>query len=130
MVHQYCHQIEVRDTSSNGRHNRKFKYYAEQVHLKVHSPIIKHIGYTTDVSEYLNKYFEDLDIDHTKINAFKNVNWLNNHADLQAEIEKMLAEKPKRYKYECGLCFYDFSSKHDMELKCLKCENPLVKKSL
>ncbi|WP_338973058.1 SprT-like domain-containing protein [Spiroplasma endosymbiont of Panorpa germanica] len=124
MVHQYCFENNIKDCESNGRHNKNFKNFAEQIGLTVNKPKSKNSGYTTSLNSHLKDVFKKMPLNHQVIRDFVGIrNFKNTQKD---EIENR-EFKQLSYKYLCQGCEISFRSKIDMDLSCNKCELNLIK---
>ncbi|AHI53886.1 hypothetical protein SSABA_v1c04790 [Spiroplasma sabaudiense Ar-1343] len=121
MVHQYCFENNIKDTETNGRHNKNFKNEAIRFGMTVEKPISKNSGYTTSINSYLEKVYQELPIDHNIITNFINQNSFKAINTIKKE------GLVRGYKYNCKKCSLNFRSKNDMNLICKDCGSDFLK---
>ena len=72
VTHVWCHQMGVKDVSKGGRHNKKFKEYAEILGLECAPPLdSKGYAYTTPTAELEKRITKEFKPDVSALNLFK-----------------------------------------------------------
>lgn len=110
MVHHYCNQNGIKDTSRQGRyHNKMFKKIAEERGLIVN--YASSIGWSlTEPTEKLKEYIDSLKLDFKKL-----------YRDTPVK-EPKEAAKSKVFKYECPVCGLKVrTSKAGAHIRCMDC---------
>lgn len=114
MVHHYCDQFGIKDTSRQGRyHNKDFKKIAEERGLII--SYSKAIGWSdTEPSEGLKKFIDSLNLDFQKL-----------YRDTPIK-EPKETKASKVFKYQCPVCGLKIrTSKEAAHIKCIDCDKEL-----
>ena len=110
MVHYWCKQNGIKDTSKSGYHNKKFKDAAEKFLLKcVDKPCPKRGFQCSEATEKLKNFFDMLDLDEDAFDI-----------GMQAFAPRN-KKKYEMYVYECDKCKKTFKAK--AKLKTAECDH-------
>ena len=72
VVHLWCHSLDIKDTAASGRHNKKFKEYAEILGLICADPSDSYgYGYTQPGPKLQKQIESEFKPDLTKLNLFR-----------------------------------------------------------
>lgn len=121
MVHIYCNELGLQDTSNNGRyHNSIFKEQAERVDLEIKDRDSV-VGYEyTYPTEALSKVIKELGLD-------KGLN-VTDEKTGGVDPNNITKIKPKQYvrKYVCIGCGDSVRSTKEVNIICAKCNLPML----
>lgn len=112
MVHQYCAENKIKDTSRSGTyHNKMFKGEAEKRGLIIEYD--KRIGWSfTEPSKTLKTFIESKEIFH-QISLFRNTP--------SKEKEKGKSQSSTR-KYVCPCCDISVRATKEVRISCMECD--------
>lgn len=114
MVHHYCYQNGIKDTSRQGRyHNKEFKKIAEERGLII--SYASSIGWSlTEPTEKLKEFVDSLQLDFKKIYRETPIK------------EPKDTPQSKIFKYKCPVCGMKIrTSKQFAHLQCMDCDEEL-----
>lgn len=115
MVHLFCHQNNIADTSRQGRyHNKEFKRIAEEKGLII--SYSSAVGWSlTEPSDKFKEYIDSLKFDFKKLYRATPVK------------EPRSAAQSAVFKYQCPVCGLKIrTSKEGAHIRCLDCDEELL----
>ena len=118
VIHTLHHSLDIADTASNGRHNRKFKKAAEAVGLIVAEPSDSYgYGYTTLSDELREVIQTDFKPDAAKWHMFRK--------EIAPKIKKQKPSTKRTWECDCGIKV-NVAAGIEFDATCNECDTQFV----
>ncbi len=118
VVHFWCNHLELKDTSTGGRHNKVFKEYAEIMGLECAKPYDSYgFGYTTPTEELRERIEKEFQPDLVALNLFR-----------LTKLKTTKTVKTNAWICECKGLTLRIPAQQTLSATCHKCDTKFVPK--